>query len=250
MRDAINNTALIARLLTLADDELILGQRDAEWTGHAPILEEDIAFSNIAQDELGHALVWYTILHEQFDQPDPDRLAFWRSAPEFRNATLVELPRGDWAFTVVRQYLFDAYEQVRDAALAQCGYQPIVDAAHAIKREEVYHLMHSQGWVLRLGDATEESHRRMQAALDAAWPHALGLFERIELDQVWAAQMDEMQSGWQSAVVSVLAQASLVIPQDAQPIEGGRIGHHTPHLSDLLHEMQKVARLESPETVW
>ncbi len=246
----MHHEALIARLLTVADDELILGHRDAEWTGHAPILEEDIAFSNIAQDELGHALVWYTILHEQFDQPDPDRLAFWRDAPDFRNATLVELPKGDWAFTVVRQYLFDAYEQVRDAALAQCGYQPIVDAAQAIKREEVYHLMHSQGWVQRLGDATEESHRRMQAALDAAWPHALGLFEHIAQDEAWAAQLDEMRSSWHRAVTPVLTQASLVISKDARPIEGGRIGHHTPHLSDLLVEMQKVARLESPAALW
>jgi ring-1,2-phenylacetyl-CoA epoxidase subunit PaaC len=101
----MNHSAIISRLFTLADDELILGQRDSEWTGHAPILEEDIAFSNIAQDEIGHALVWYTILHEHLGQPQPDRLAFWREARDFRNATLVELPKGDWAFTIVRQYL-------------------------------------------------------------------------------------------------------------------------------------------------
>ena len=99
--------SLIAQLLAFADDEFLLGHRDSEWTGHAPLLEEDFAFSNLAQDELGHALIWYTILHEQLDQPSPDRLAFWRKAGEFRNATLGELPRGDWAFTIIRQYLFD-----------------------------------------------------------------------------------------------------------------------------------------------
>ena len=110
-------SALRDYLIALADDELLLGHRDSEWTGHAPILEEDIAFSNLAQDELGHALTWYTLAH-QIGAPEPDRLAFLRDAGEFRNATLVELPRGDWAFTVVRQYLFDAAEHVRYAALA------------------------------------------------------------------------------------------------------------------------------------
>lgn len=246
----MNHKGLIARLLSLADDELILGHRDSEWTGHAPILEEDIAFSNIAQDEMGHALVWYTILHEQLDQPHPDRLAFWRSAHEFRNATFVELPKGDWAVTVVRQYLFDVYEQVRNAALAQCSYQPIVDAVNKISREEVYHLMHSKGWVLRLGDATEESHRRMQAALDQLWPHALGLFEPIEHDEDLSARLNSVKSAWLDVVTPALIRATLVIPQNATPVFGGRRGQHTSHLTDLLSEMQKVARTEAPDAVW
>ena len=243
-------TALIARLLTLADDELLLGHRDSEWTGHAPILEEDIAFSNIAQDELGHALVWYTILHERLDQPDPDRMAFWRSAHEFRNSILVEFPKGDWAFTILRQYLFDIYEQARNAALARCGYQPIMDAVGKLDREEVYHRMHSKGWVLRLGDATAESHRRMQAALEQLWPLALGLFEPIEDDEEFSAQLNDVQAAWLETTSSILAQAALVIPHDATPAFGGRRGRHTPHLNDLLNEMQKVARIESPNAVW
>ena len=246
----MTDDARIALLLALADDELIIGHRNAEWTGHAPILEEDIAFSNIAQDELGHALVWYTILHEQLDQPKPDRLAFWRNANEFRNATLVEQPKGDWAFTIVRQYLFDVYEQVRNAELVKCGYQPIVEAVDKISREEVYHLMHSTGWVLRLGDATEESHRRMQTALDQVWPHALGLFEPIEHDEEFSARLGDIAAGWQTTVAAILDQATLVMPQDAQPVYGGRRGQHTSPLIDLLNEMQKVARLESPQAAW
>src|SRR5512143_3513253 len=128
----MDDSALLSRLLALADDELILGHRDSEWTGHAPLLEEDIAFSNIAQDEMGHALVWYTILHEQLGRSQTARLAFWREARQFRNATLVELPKGDWAVTIVRQYLFDEYEKARHAALAHCGYQPIEDAVNKI----------------------------------------------------------------------------------------------------------------------
>lgn len=246
----MNDTGLISCLLALADDELILGQRDSEWTGHAPLLEEDIAFSNIAQDEIGHALVWYTILHEQLGQPHPDRLAFWREAHDFRNATLVELPKGDWAFTIVRQYLFDEYEKARHMALAHCGYRPIEDAVGKIAREEVYHLMHSRGWVLRLGDATEESHRRMQAALDELWPHAPGLFEPIQGAEEFSAQLDRIKSAWLEAATATLTQAALIIPPDTPPVFGGRRGEHTPQLNILLHEMQKVAHAESPDAVW
>lgn len=246
----MNDAALISRLLALADDELILGQRNSEWTGHAPLLEEDIAFSNIAQDEIGHALVWYTILHEQLRQRHPDRLVFWREAHEFRNSTLVELPKGDWAFTIIRQYLFDEFEKARNAVLAQDVYQPIVDAVGKIAREEVYHLMHSRGWVQRLGDATDESHRRMQDALDDLWPHALGLFEPIEHDVEFSAQLDRIQRAWLDAVTPTLTRATLIISPDAAPIFGGRRGQHTAHLTLLLDEMQKVARSEAPDAVW
>ena len=246
----MNHTALISRLLTFADDELILGQRDSEWTGHAPLLEEDIAFSNLAQDEIGHALLWYTILHEQLGQPHPDRLVFWRTASEFRNATLLEIPKGDWAFTIIRQYLFDEYEKARNAVLAQDAYQPIVEAVNKIAREEVYHLMHSRSWVLRLGDATSESHSRMQAALDQLWPHALGLFEPPEHTEEFSAQLQTVKSNWLQAVTPLLTQATLIIPPGTDAVPGGRWGQHTPHLAALLNEMQKVARSEAPDVVW
>ncbi len=246
-------SALRDYLIALADDELLLGHRDSEWTGHAPILEEDIAFSNLAQDELGHALTWYTLAH-QLGSPEPDRLAFLRDAGEFRNATLVELPRGDWAFTVVRQYLFDAAEQVRHAALAASAYAPIADAVAKLRSEETYHLMHSRGWLQRLGDATDESHRRMQAALDLAWPHALGLFEAMSAEGLLIAERikpaeETLREEWLVHIQPVLGTATLSMPANVEPAPGGRNGQHTQHLAALLAEMQKVARLE-PEAIW
>ncbi len=247
--------ALREYLTALADDELLIGHRDSEWTGHAPILEEDIAFSNLAQDEMGHALVWYTLAAaRELGAPEPDQAAFFRPASEFRNATLVELPKGDWAFTIVRQYLFDAAEQVRYAALAESAYQPMADAAAKLRREETYHLMHSRGWLQRLGDATEESHHRMQAALDAAWPHALGLFEptgreALLLEAGIKPGEESLRTQWLAQVRPILEGATLEIPTAAPMRGGGRSGKHTAHLVDLLNDMQKVARLE-PEATW
>ena len=248
LRDALREF-----LTAMADDELLLGHRDSEWTGHAPILEEDIAFSNLAQDEMGHALIWYTRARE-LGASDPDRAAFFRTADAFRNATLVELPKGDWAFTIVRRYLFDASEQVRYAALTDSAYQPIADAVAKLRREETYHLMHSRGWLQRLGDATEESHRRMQAALDAVWPYALGLFEPVEGEATLVAANikpaeERLRDQWLTQVRSIFEPATLVIPDAAHMAGGGRLGRHTEHLADLLNEMQKVARLE-PEATW
>jgi ring-1,2-phenylacetyl-CoA epoxidase subunit PaaC len=248
VRDALREC-----LIAMADDELILGHRDSEWTGHAPILEEDIAFSNLAQDEMGHALTWYTLAHD-LGGPDPDQAAFFREASEFRNAVLLELPRGDWAFTIVRQYLFDAAEQARYTALLSSAYQPIADAAAKLRSEETYHLMHSRGWVQRLGDATEESHRHMQAALDLAWPRALGLFEPTAGESLLVAEKakpaeETLRDQWLAQVTPILVVATLRVPVDAPPITGGRGGRHTQHLTALLHEMHKVARLE-PEATW
>lgn len=243
--------ALGAFLTALADDEVLLGHRDSEWVGHAPILEADIAMASIAQDEIGHAVLWYTLLQE-LGWPDPDRMAYFRDPPEFRNATLVELPRGDWAFTVVRQFLFDYAEKVRLEALMASAYPPLAEAATKVRREETYHLMHSRAWVLRLGDATEESHRRMQAALDLAWPHALGLFEPLPQEALLVEAgvkppEAELQSRWEAEVRPVLEAATLRVPTGA-PVYGGRVGRHTAHLSDLLADFQKVARSGLGET--
>ncbi len=242
-------TALRDYLTAMADDELLLGHRDSEWTGHAPILEEDIAFSNLAQDEMGHALAWYSLAHE-LGAPEPDRTAFFRGPNEFRNAILVELPKGDWAFTIVRQYLFDAAEQVRYAALTHSAYRPIADAVAKLRNEEAYHLMHSRGWVKRLGDATEESHRRMQDALDASWSHALGLFEPMEGDDLLTGNGIKpsevsLREQWVAQVKPTLESATLAIPASAQTANGGRSGKHTEHLTALLSEMQVVARSEA-----
>ena len=244
---SIPHDSLSRLLVAMADDELALGHRNSEWTGHAPILEEDIAFSNIAQDELGHALVWYT-LHQQLGGKTPDFMGFERSWLDFTCCRFVTYPKGDFAYTLVRQYLFDEAEQVRLAAFGRSSCSPLCDIAGKVIREEAYHLLHVKGLVSRLGGATEESHRRMQTALDAAFPQALGLFEKLEgEDALMEAGVfpgnAALQNEWMARVTPVIASSSLKLPLNPKPDFGGRQGSHTPHLQQLVDDMQKVYRL-------
>jgi ring-1,2-phenylacetyl-CoA epoxidase subunit PaaC len=244
--------ALSDQLLAAADDELILGHRDSEWTGHAPILEEDIAFANIAQDEIGHAIIWYSLLAELTGQ-DPDRQVFFRDAEAYRNVQLVELPKGDWAFSMVRQYLFDAAEMVRLAEWVNSHYQPLAEAAAKIRKEEIYHYRHTHTWVKRLGLGTEESHRRTQNALDELWPYAFQLFAALP-GQALLIQAGivpdpcQVRQEWEDKVLPFLKESGLQVP--VQPDSAVAPRHqHTGHLAALLAEMQQVARLD-PEAQW
>ncbi len=247
--------ALQELILSLADDELVLGHRDAEWTGHGPILEEDIAFSNIAQDELGHSLVWFT-LYEQLTGRTPDSMAFERDWKDFRCCRFVSYPRGDFAYTVVRQYLFDEAEQVRLRAFRTSSYPPLAEAAAKIIREESYHLLHTRSLVERLGDATEESHQRMQAAVDAAFGQALGMFEPLMSegmlirDGVFPGNTSFLRD-WLARIVPVLTSSTLRVPVRREQArntpavaadEGGRKGKHTEFLHALVEDMQSVYR--------
>lgn len=250
MNDTLR-TALAARLLACADDELILAHRNAEWTGHAPILEEDIALANIAQDELGHATIWYGLV-EALTGATPDRLAFLRDANQFRNVQLVEEPRGDWAFTMLRQYLFDAYELTLLSRLRDSAYQPAADAALRMRNEEIYHYRHSSVWVRRLGLGTEESHRRMQRALDVLWPLAGQLFCPQPGDDLLIAagywpDLDELRLAWLKVVTPFLSEAGL----EAAALSGGPTDRceHSAHLTALLADMQMVARADE-EALW
>lgn len=249
-------------LVALADDELMLGHRDAEWTGHAPVLEEDIAFANIAQDELGHSLLWYT-LQQQLGGDDPDTMAFARDWQQFTCCRFVTYPKGDFAYTVVRQYLFDEAEQVRLRAFAHSTYIPIKEASAKILREEAYHILHSKSLIERLGDATEESHRRIQAAVDAAFPQALGMFERLEGEEELVAAgvfpgNQELQAQWLRNVVPVLTGATLSVPVkdphgacivQTPPDVGGRRKQHVEHLRQLVDDLQSVYRV-APGAHW
>lgn len=253
---------LLAFILALADDELMLGHRDAEWTGHAPILEEDIAFSNIAQDELGHSLVWYS-LHEQMTGKSPDVMAFERPWADFTCCRLVTYPRGDFAYTVVRQYFFDVAEKVRLESLRSSSSSELKDVAGKILREESYHLLHLRGLLERLGDATEESHRRMQAAVDAAFPQALGIFEPVPEEEhlvrtgVFPGNAI-LEQEWLNEVLPVLLGSTLSVPASKQngrisihvsPDVGGRRKSHTPHLKQLVDDLQQVYRI-APGAGW
>ena len=235
---------LADRLLEMADDELILGHRDSEWTGHAPIIEEDIAFANIAQDELGHAILWYEI-RESLTGQTPDRMAFQRDATQFRNIQMVELPKGDWAFSIMRQFLFDEWEAVHLEELQRRPFAPMAQAAVKISQEEAYHSRHNHAWVTRLGRGTSESHRRMQAALDALWPYCAQLF--VEAPETLAAadllpDRSRLRGTWEERVNKVLEDAGLRPPDSAFPPIGR--GEHTERLREILDEMQRVARLQ------
>jgi ring-1,2-phenylacetyl-CoA epoxidase subunit PaaC len=254
--DAELKQALINKLLAMADDEIILAHRNSEWTGHAPILEEDIAFSNIAQDEIGHAVIWYTMLSElvgEAPETYPDQLVFFRDAPGYRNVQLVELPKGDWAFTIVRQYLFDAAEILRLEELRRSRYQPLAEAAAKIRKEEFYHYRHTHAWLQRLGLGTAESHQRMQNALNEIWPYTAQLFEPLSdepllVEAGFVPDPAKIHSAWSNLVIPNLEEADLTVPVDAAPITAPR-SQHTNHLTDLLTEMQEVAR-QVPDATW
>ena len=243
-----HRAAMIARLTALADDELLLSHRLAEWTGHAPILEEDIALANIAQDELGHAIGWLE-LRRTLDGSDPDALAYRRAPDEFTNAALTELPKGDWAFTMLRQYLYDAWEALwQDAAKASL-YVPLAQVSALTLREERFHFQHTGLWVERLSLGTPESERRMRAALTALWPYALGLFWPLdgEADAIAAGLLPDpssVKSRWLELVTGHLSRLGLTPPEE-QPVARGA---HTEHLAPLLEEFQRVAR-QHPEAV-
>ena len=248
------DSILAQKVLTFADDELVIAHRNSEWCGHAPILEEDIAFANLALDELGHAALWYRLYAELVGQdPEtyPDHLIYFREPFEFRCSQFAAMPKGDWAFSMLRQYLWDAVEAVRLEALAGAGHELLADTARKIQAEEIYHLRHTEAWVRRLGLGTEESNRRMQAALDELWPYTGQLFDSVEGQKELIAinypTEDSLRSGWDARVVPFLQNASLTIPDT--PMRTLDRAYQSQHLVDILAELQQVARLD-PGAGW
>jgi ring-1,2-phenylacetyl-CoA epoxidase subunit PaaC len=248
--------ALAAYLVALGDDELILGHRDSEWTGHAPILEEDIAFANLALDEIGHARLWYELAADLMGGDKarfPDLQVYLRPAADFRCLQLVEMPKGDWAFSMVRQYLFDAFEQHRLAGLAESAHQPLADVAARIRTEELYHLRHTRAWVPRLGRGTEESRARMQAALDALWPYAQALGtplpgEQVLLEARLVPDSSSLFDLWIAEVNAFLKEAGLQVPVADKGVEADR-AVHSEYFPALIADLQEVAQLD-PEAQW
>jgi len=170
-------------LLALADDELIMGHRHSEWTGWAPHIEEDIAFSSIAQDEIGHANLFYTLLSGVVDK-SPDEIALARGASEYRHAIICERPNRDWAFTLARHFLYDAAERIRLESLRASAYKPLADVADKLLREERYHELHAEAWFSRLSTGPMEGRHELTVALSEALSDAIGLFETIDSEKV------------------------------------------------------------------
>ena len=246
---------VVEYLLRSGDDRLVLGHRLSEWCGHAPILEEDIALGNIALDLLGQGTALLGLAGEiEGKGRDADALAFFREAVEFRNVQLVELPRGDFAFTIVRQFLFDAYDVLLTEALARSTHSGLAGVMAKAHKEAQYHVRHSSGWVVRLGDWTAESHGRAQAALDALWRFTGELFASDDVERTVAAagvgvEPESLRARWDATVREVLTEATLQLPTGAFMVRGGRTGRHTEHLGHMLAEMQIVAR-SHPGATW
>lgn len=251
----MNTIALKELLYKMADDQLILGHRNSEWTGFGPLLEEDIAFSSMAQDKIGHSYALYQILHELGEQ-DPDTLAFMRSAPLFHNSVLVELPNGEYDFSLIRHFLYDTAEALRFEALTSSAFEPLAQLAAKIRGELRYHTLHANTWIKRLGTATDESISRLQKSLDYAMPYALGMFEEspYETDlieeKIFVGEKT-LKEKWVKAVSEIFDQTKLQLadPYRITPVEGGRSGKHSIHLQPLLDEMSEVFRID-PSAEW
>ncbi len=246
-------TPLFEYVLGLADDALISAQRMGWWISRAPQLEEDVALANIGLDQLGQArtLLEYAGRVEGAGRSEDD-LAFLRDDREFRNVWLVERPQTDFGVTMARLLVFAAYQSELYAALSGSTDPTIAGVAGKAVKEVAYHLDHAAQWVLRLGDGTPESHARMQAALDAEWPHVEELFTPAEpalVEQGIAADPQAFRSAVLDKIAAVAAAATLDLPGVAPATGGGRRGLHTEHFGYLLAEMQHLAR-SHPGATW
>ncbi|MFC3503811.1 1,2-phenylacetyl-CoA epoxidase subunit PaaC [Micromonospora krabiensis] len=226
--------------LALGDDALIAAQRLAEWTTRAPEMEEDIALANIALDQLGAARLLLTYAGElEGAGRDEDALAYQRGDREFRNCLLVELPNGDFAVTMAKLLFLAAYQVPLYTALAGCADERLAAIGAKARKESAYHLDHASLWVRRLGDGTEESHRRMQAAVDQVWPYTAELFTP---DPTAPVDPAGLRAEFDATVAAILTAATLTRPETGWTPGGGRDGVHTEHLSYLLAEMQVLHR--------
>lgn len=245
----------IEYVLRFGDNALVLGQRLAEWLGHAPVLEEDIASANISLDLIGQARLWLTLAGTlEGKGRDEDKLAYHRDQAEFRNFTLLELPNGDYAFTVVRRFLFDTWHCLALDALTRSTDSDIAAIAAKSRKEAQYHRHHSGDWLMRLGDGTGESHARMQAALEAQWRYTAEFFETDPVDRAMADSRvgfaaGKLRSVWLAEVSTVIGEATLKIPAEVKYVSHGKLGLHSEHLSYLLTEMQVLQRTH-PDAKW
>jgi ring-1,2-phenylacetyl-CoA epoxidase subunit PaaC len=242
-------------LLRLGDDRLVLGHRLSEWCGHAPILEEDIALANIALDLVGQAnLVLSLAASTEGTGRDADALAYLRDGIDFRNVLLVELPKGDFAVTIARQFFFSTYAMLQSAALKSSRDKDLSGIAEKMHKESRYHVRHSGDWMLMLGDGSVDSHTRLQNAVNDLWRYTGELFMSDEIEQRAASagvgvDCAALEADWRRLVDDVLGRAGIGVPDVTWMQRGGRSGKHTEHLGHMLGEMQVLQR-QHPGAAW
>jgi ring-1,2-phenylacetyl-CoA epoxidase subunit PaaC len=248
-------TALKYWLTCLADDELTLGHRDSEWLGLCPDIEGDVAFSSIAQDEVGHAVFYFDLLHELGEQ-DPDRLAFRREENKRFNAIVLERPNGDWAYSILRHYFYDLFDDLRLKAMENSSYAPLKQGTQKIRREEYYHLLHMKTWFSRLGSAGGQAKQQLELALKKIWPDLGDLFdfgpyekELLEFGII-SLSSSEIQRLWEEQVREALYGIGLNWPGEIPSFaRSGRRGEHSSNLPPLLAALCEVYQLD-PEARW
>ena len=251
----VNFKPEVQYLLRIGDSALILAQRLGEWTGHAPVLEEDIALANMALDLVGQARALLTHAGQlEGAGHDEDQLAYLRDERDYRNATLVELPRGDFAFTVVRNAMMATYFKLLWEKLAQSSDAEVAAIAGKAVKEARYHQQHAADWCVRLGDGTDESRRRMEQALAQLWPYGAELFADDAVDEHAARtglgpRGSELREAWQAEMAEILGEAKLGAPAQTPFMSTGKRGVHSEHMGYILAEMQHLQRAY-PGGVW
>ena len=252
---SVSETPLVLYALRRADDALILGHRLSEWCGHAPALEEDMALANMGLDLLGQARELYSYAADvEGNGNDEDKLAYLRDVRQYRNLLLVEQPNGDFARTMVRQFFYAGFADLYWRATMKSSDAMLAAVAAKSEKESAYHLRHSSEWIVRLGDGTEESHRRAQTAIDDLWAFTGEMFEvddseRALIDAGIAVDPKGLRPQWLKTVLSVVSEATLALPKSDWMQQGGRSGRHSEHLGHLLSELQSMQRT-FPGVAW
>lgn len=244
---AAQRDALAELLLTMADDELVVGYWDSEWTGIAPMLEEDVAMSSISQDEIGHAAALFGMLGELVGR-DPDEIAYARDAAAFRHAPLLDHPRTDWAFTIARRFLYETADAARLEAVAGSSYEPLAQLVAKMRREERYHLLHVDAWIRRLAAAGADVHARLAAALASLGTDAMGVLGPLDGEEILLAAgflpepMRAIRARWLERVTPMLTELDLPVPAGGLAADGRQ--RHGADFAWLHGEMVTVSRSE------
>jgi ring-1,2-phenylacetyl-CoA epoxidase subunit PaaC len=252
---SVTETPLVLYALRRADDALILGHRLSEWCGHAPALEEDMALANMGLDLLGQARELYSYAAKiEAKGNDEDTFAYLRDVRQYRNLLLLEQPNGDFARTMARQFFYAAFADLYWRAMMKSGDATLAAIAAKSEKESAYHLRHSSEWMVRLGDGTEESHRRAQTAVDDLWAYTGEMFEvdeseRALIERGVAVDPATLHPRWLKTVSGVMGEATLVLPESGWMQRGGRGGKHSEHLGHLLSELQSMQRT-FPGATW